>query len=125
MDKALAAAYNKNSMMRSGIYCITNLKNGKRYVGQSVHVSERVKQHLHKLKKGTHGNKVMQAEYKTDWKYFKWELLEVCAVDKLGEREAYWSHHFDCFNPKHGYNKQEIRVKQLYTDPAAHKGSDK
>lgn len=112
-------------MMRSGIYCITNLKNGKRYVGQSVHVSERIKQHMRKLKQGIHGNKAMQRDYKTDWKYFKWEMLEICPVERLGEREAYWSDYYHCFDPKHGYNKQEIRVNQLYTDPKAHKGSDK
>lgn len=111
--------------MRSGIYCITNLKSGKRYVGQSVHISERIKQHMHKLKKGIHGNKRMQADYKVDWKYFRWDVLEICSVDKLGEREAYWSKYYNCFDPKHGYNKQAIRINQLYADPNDYHNSDK
>ena len=112
-------------MERSGIYCIIDLANGKRYVGQSVHLSERMKQHFNKLRKGIHSNKRMQADYKVDWKHFKWEVLEICPVSKLGEREKYWSEHYDCFNPKHGYNTQRVRVDQLYCDPDDYKGSDR
>ena len=112
-------------MMRSGIYCITNLKNGKRYVGQSVHISERIKQHMHKLKKGIHGNKRMQRDYKTDWKYFKWEVLEICSVPELGAREKYWSEYFHCFDPKRGYNTQRVRVDQLYANPEDYVDSNK
>lgn len=112
-------------MERSGIYCIVNMKNGKRYVGQSVHLGERMKQHFHKLKKGIHSNKPMQHDYKTDWKYFKWEILEICAVPELGAREKYWSEYYHCFDPKRGYNHQRVRVDQLYADPDDYIGSNK
>lgn len=112
-------------MMRSGIYCITDVKKQRRYVGQSVHVSERMKQHLRKLKKGEHANKRLQADYNEDWRYFRLDLLEICPVERLGEREAYWSNYYDVFNPEHGYNKQPIRVDQLYVDPDDYVGSDK
>lgn len=112
-------------MMRSGIYCITDLANGKRYVGQSVHISERIKQHFRELKRGTHGNKEMQADYTRDWKHFKWEVLEICDVAHLGAQEKYWSEYYHCFDPKRGYNKQRVRVDQLYSDPNDHIGSDK
>ena len=110
--------------MRSGIYCITNLKNGKRYVGQSVHISKRITQHFNELKRGHHANKAMQRDYKTDWRSFKWEVLEICPVAELGVREKYWCDYYHTFDHKRGYNRQRIRVDQLYADPDEYKGSD-
>ena len=56
--------------MRSGIYCIINHYNGKRYVGQSVHISQRVSTHLHELRAKSHPNKEMQDDYNKYGEYF-------------------------------------------------------
>lgn len=47
----------------SGIYKITNLKNGKVYIGQSENIFIRKKQHFSALKHKTHNNKQMQKEF--------------------------------------------------------------
>jgi hypothetical protein len=47
----------------SGIYKITNLKNGKVYIGQSENIFMRRKQHFGALRKGSHTNKQMQEDY--------------------------------------------------------------
>ena len=46
----------------SGIYKITNLLNGKVYVGQSQNVFERKIQHFTALRNGNHENREMQKD---------------------------------------------------------------
>lgn len=46
----------------SGIYKITNLTNGKVYVGQSQNIFMRRKQHFTQLRRGVHENKQMQED---------------------------------------------------------------
>lgn len=41
----------------SGIYCIKNIKNNKRYIGQSVNIEERFRQHIRDFNKGRNHNK--------------------------------------------------------------------
>ena len=43
-----------------GIYEIHNIANNKRYIGKSVDVTKRLKQHKNKLKKNIHSNVYLQ-----------------------------------------------------------------
>ncbi len=90
--------------MPSGIYKITNLKNGRIYVGQSENIYIRRKQHFLALEKGRHKNILMQKDWKTDYKYFKWEVIEFCPLEILNERESYWIEKLQSQAPK-GYNQ--------------------
>lgn len=47
----------------SGIYKITNLKNGKVYIGQSENIFVRRGQHFAALRSGHHSNNDMQKDY--------------------------------------------------------------
>ena len=77
-------------MMYNGIYCIINRKDGKRYIGQSVHVGARIKEHFRQLVAGQHPNKRLQAAYKKDAAFFNYEILEVnIPISSLSEREEY------------------------------------
>lgn len=44
-----------------GIYVIINLKNNKKYVGQSLYLRYRIKSHKRQLKSNQHGNKHLQS----------------------------------------------------------------
>ena len=71
-----------------GIYSITNLKNGKKYVGQSVNIKKRLTMHRYLLKKGTHYNKHLQNSYnKYGIAAFKFEILKECSTEELDKLE--------------------------------------
>jgi hypothetical protein len=43
---------------------------------------------------------------------FIYEIIEECSMDKLIEREHYWTEYYNCYEPK-GYNK--AKNSQLIT----------
>lgn len=80
----------------TGIYKITNINNGKSYVGQSTNVQERWKQHI---KRGCGAeaptrNKLYPAMIEQGVHNFYFELLEECPRDQLDLKEDYWQNFF-------------------------------
>ena len=87
-----------------GIYKITNLINGKCYIGQSVNVEKRLESHKNNFQSNVHLQNSIKA-YGID--NFLFELLEECSEDKLNEREIYWIRYYDSTNRDKGYNIAE------------------
>ena len=74
-----------------GIYKITNLENGQAYIGQSVDIRERFRQHIKSsLTSGPTTNKLYQQMKKYGPENFTFEILEIVDRGKLNEREVYW-----------------------------------
>lgn len=70
--------------MNTGIYQITNLHNGKSYVGSAVSFSKRWKEHLRQLSNGNHHSAVMQRAWnKYGEAAFGFKKLLVCAKEDL------------------------------------------
>lgn len=90
--------------MVSGIYSITCIENGKRYIGQSVDVRKRKNEHFNALRKGTHPNVHLQRAWNNGAR-FDFEIIERCSVVDLNEREIYWIAKYDSFH--NGYNQCE------------------
>lgn len=80
-----------NNNKSCGIYKITNLENGQAYVGQSVDIKERFRQHIKSsLTSGPATNKLYQQMKKYGPENFSFEILELVDRTKLNERESYW-----------------------------------
>lgn len=90
--------------MSIGIYKYTNKLNGKSYIGQSICIENRQKQHLYdalyRPEKGT-GIDVAINKYGID--NFEFEILEECSENELDEKEAYWIEKYNTYYE--GYNR--------------------
>lgn len=92
----------------TGIYKITNLYNGKMYVGQAVDIDERWHDHKRKLRNNNHDNSYLQNSWNLHGEEnFKFEIIEICRVDQLDEKEIYWIDKlrtYKGFDNSNGYN---------------------
>lgn len=90
-----------------GIYKITNQIDNKCYIGQSVNVSQRWKEHA-KCGLGIDtpaGNKLYKAMMEEGIWNFSWELLEECSREQLDSKEKYY---IDLYNAcDFGYNSNK------------------
>lgn len=89
----------------SGIYKITNIANNRVYIGQSINVNERLKNHKQALKGGYHENLYLQNSWnKYGIENFLFESIESCPQNDLLNRENYWMNHYGSYLRKQGYN---------------------
>lgn len=88
----------------SGIYKVTNLKNGMAYIGQSVDIYQRwfAYKSIGNKKVGGGQGDIMNDIREIGLDYFKFEILERCDANQLDEREKYWISYYDTMN--NGYN---------------------
>lgn len=88
------------------IYHITNKQNGKKYIGKSVHIEHRLKDHFARLEKNKHHSKELQRAYN---KYGKdnfivdFHQVEVKDEDELSKMEIQEIEKYDSFH--NGYNE--------------------
>lgn len=83
-----------------GIYKFTNKINKKVYIGQSIDIQRRYREHI-SLKPG---NKVFHsALIKYGIENFDFEIIEECEIKELDEKEKYYIQYFNSLVPN-GYN---------------------
>lgn len=104
---------NRMENSASGIYEIINVKNQKRYIGQTKNLYRRQCNHIGKLRRNIHPNKHLQNAWnKYGEDAFQFRVLEYCPLEKLDEKELFW---INCYQSHQvGYN--------IRTDPVSNRG---
>lgn len=96
----------ENLRFKCGIYIIINLKNGKRYIGSSVNLYNRLYEHKYNLKNNKAHNKHFQASWnKYGENSFIYGILEYCDKDVQFEREQYY---LDFMQPEYNLTSNVI-----------------
>ena len=95
----------------TGIYKITNMVNGKVYIGQSVDVEVRWRSHKSELRGNYHENPYLQNSWnKYGEDNFKFEIIESCNQEDLNKLEIYYIKEYNSYiraENSNGYNMTE------------------
>lgn len=93
---------------KSGIYCIKNTINNKKYVGKAKCIFSRIKQHILLLNKKSKDENIhlINSWHKNGKNAFEYEVLEYIDFDEsiLKEKELYYILQYNCLHREYGYN---------------------
>lgn len=99
-----------------GVYKIENIHTGKMYVGSSVNIEKRWKEHMRMLESGTHHSTKLQRAWNkaNDKSIFQFTTIEEVVNEcDLFLREQYWIDYYDAY--QNGYNCSEQVNNPQYT----------
>ena len=89
----------------SGVYQIYNTINGKRYIGSSIHIEQRFKEHLRNLRANKHANAHLQSAWNKYGEHsFVFEEVELCEPDQCLKIEQEYIDYYYAADRKFGYN---------------------
>lgn len=98
----------KRDLKRSGIYAIKNKLNNKLYIGKSINIYERMRQHINYLNKSSKNENryLINSWLKNGRDNFEYIVLEDVIADDnlLKQKELYWILKLDTLNRNKGYN---------------------
>lgn len=119
------------------IYKITNIANGKIYVGCTTGtIKKRFKEHVCRSSKFNYKTKLYNSMNKHGIKNFKIDLIEECLIDAIYEREKYYISKLDTYNNGlnntlggegtigyfHSEEKMKQIIKSMIENGNSHKG---
>ncbi len=103
--------HRKRDLKKTGIYCIKNLINNKVYIGKSINIYERIRNHINRLNKESidENRHLIKSWKKYGRDNFQYIVLEYLETDEnlLKERELYWMKKLNSLNREFGYNLRE------------------
>lgn len=113
---------NKILTGKCGIYLITNLVNGKRYIGSSKDLYKRLYQHIWHLDKNEHENSYLQHSWlKYGKDFFEWGILEYCSEQCRLEREGYY---ITTLKPEYNLNQVNLEGLTCHSEVSKERISD-
>ncbi len=92
-----------------GIYKIENKVNGKVYIGSSIDIEVRWKNHIRSLNgKDKYFNDYLHRQWREyGEENFIFNIIEECNVYELDKKEQYWIEFYDSMDRENGYNLKE------------------
>ena len=112
---------------KSGIYCIRNIINNKVYIGKSINIYYRIKNHIGALngKIRKHENEYLINSWhkygKENFEYFVIEYLDK-EESLLSERELHWINYYNSTNSSKGYNlRLDVKSKCIVSNSTREK----
>jgi group I intron endonuclease len=112
-NEGLFDLLSKHFDKRSGIYKISNITNGKIYIGSAVNIYHRINCHIRDLKKNENSKFLQRAWNKYQHEGFQFEVLEFCNEEDCIKREQ---HYLDTVLFAQEYissNKSDKRFRRL------------
>lgn len=91
-------------MAKCGIYKIQNIENNKIYIGQSIDIAQRWREHRSDALINRDNSILHKAIKKYGEFNFSYEIIEECSKEELDEREIYWIQYYNSMIPN-GYNQ--------------------
>lgn len=92
-------------MNKSGIYLIICKGNDRRYIGQSNNIERRWQEHLRSLRRGKHGNSIMQASWnKYGESSFFFYIVLRCNINQLDKNEELFQNLYKSNVNEGGFN---------------------
>lgn len=91
-----------------GIYKIENKINGKIYIGQSIDINRRLKEHKNSLRNNKHINNHLQYAFnKYGEDNFIFEIIDICEIDELDAMERLYINKYESKYNEWGYNLED------------------
>ena len=105
--------------MTVGIYQIINKVNGKSYIGQSVNLEHRKRNHFHLLRNNkNHNSKLQNSFNKYGQENFEFIFLTICKKEKLTEMEQFF---VDSINPEFNFERDCVDSLKGHTPTDEHR----